>query len=368
MTRKIRLLHITQTLFYGGMERLIADMVRRIDHDRFDVHVLCTTLFGKFSEGLDEVAGLHLARPLTRSSLVWPASLRDDIRKIAPDVVHSHSGIWFKASAAARLAGVKRIVHTEHGRAKPDPWSHRLVDAIGARRTDVVVAVSAPLATQLEHDLRIPHRKIVVVTNGVDTDLHRPVTDDGVVRRELGIPADTPILGSIGRLQPIKGYDVMVEAFAILRARWSGGPPPVLVVGGEGSERPALEQRVREHGLGGAVHLLGWRDDIRSLHASFTLFTMSSHSEGTSVSLLEAMSAGICPVVTDVGANSAVLGEPLRHRLVPAAQPGLLADAWLEALRDADRRCRDAATARTRVVTDFGLDAMVRAYEGIYSS
>lgn len=366
VTRKIRLLHIAQSLFYGGMERLIADMVHRIDRDRFDVHVLCTLRFGRFAEGLDAVAGLHLAQPLNRKSLIWPNTLRDDIRKIAPDVVHTHSGIWYKASAAARMAGVRRIVHTEHGRAKPDPWSHRLVDGIGARRTDVVVAVSAPLAVQLEHDLRIPRHKIVVVPNGVDTDVHRPVTDDGVLRRELGIPADTPVIGSIGRLQPIKGYDVMVEAFAILRAQWPGGTPPALVVGGEGSERPALEQRVREHGLGGAVHLLGWRDDIRTLHSGFTLFTMSSRSEGTSVSLLEAMSAGLCPVVTDVGANGAVLGEPLRHRLVPSEQPAALAAAWLDALRDPVRRCHDAAAARSRVIAEYGLDAMVQAYERIY--
>jgi glycosyltransferase involved in cell wall biosynthesis len=138
-------------------------------------------------------------------------------------------------------------------------------------------------------------------------------------------------------------------------------------VGGEGSERPALEQRVRAHGLSGAVHLLGWRDDIRNLHAGFTLFTMSSRSEGTSVSLLEAMSAGLCPVVTDVGANGAVLGEPLRHRLVPSEQPAALAAAWLDVLRDPVRRCHDAAAARSRVIAEYGLDAMVQAYERIYS-
>jgi glycosyltransferase involved in cell wall biosynthesis len=93
---------------------------------------------------------------------------------------------------------------------------------------------------------------------------------------------------------------------------------------------------------------------------------MSSRSEGTSVSLLEAMSAGLCPVVTDVGGNAAVLGEALRHRLVPAERPDLLAAAWRAALVDPDRREADAIRARERVLEASGLDAMVRAYEALY--
>src|SRR6185436_12649481 len=117
-------------------------------------------------------------------------------------------------------------------------------------------------------------------------------------------------------LEAIKGYDIMVEAFALLRRGWSGPEPPVLVVGGDGTERQELQRRVDELGLDQSIKLLGWRDDIPDLRSAFTLFTMSSRSEGTSVSLLEAMSSGLCLVVTDVGGNADVLGNSLRHRLV----------------------------------------------------
>ena len=129
---------------------------------------------------------------------------------------------------------------------------------------------------------------------------YRPMADTGKLRAELGIAAEVPIIGSVGRLEEIKGYDVMVEAFAILRREWSHGPAPVLVVGGDGTERTRCAEMARTYGLEDSVFLLGWRDDIHDLHSAFTLFTMSSRSEGTSVSLLEAMSAGLCPVVTDV--------------------------------------------------------------------
>jgi glycosyltransferase involved in cell wall biosynthesis len=93
---------------------------------------------------------------------------------------------------------------------------------------------------------------------------------------------------------------------------------------------------------------------------------MSSRSEGTSVSLLEAMSAGLCPVVTDVGGNAAVLGPALRHRLVPPADPEALAMAWRDALVDSDRRTADGAAARQRVKAVYSLEEMVRRYESLY--
>ncbi|HEX5436693.1 MAG TPA: glycosyltransferase [Gemmatimonadaceae bacterium] len=367
MTRRIRVLHIIQNLHYGGMERLLADIIRCTDTERFESHLLALEFLGRFADGLHEHAELHLAQPMSRWSMLRPTSFARDIRCIAPDVVHTHGGIWYKATLAARLADVPRTIHTEHGRQRPDPWNARLLDGLAARRTDVVVAVSETLARQLAATVVGDASRIRVVINGVDTCDYRPRADRGALRRELGLAPDVPIIGSIGRLQRIKGYDIMVEAFALLRGGWSSTPAPVLVLCGDGSERAMLEQLARERGVADAVHFLGWRDDIHELHSAFALFTMSSRSEGTSVSLLEAMSAGLCPIVTDVGGNAAVLGDALRHRLVPAERPEALAAAWSAALEQPAARCEDALRARARVEQAFGLEAMVRAYEALYA-
>ncbi len=366
MNRRVRVLHLIDNLNYGGMERVLADLVQRLDPQRFECHVLGLAYLGRFSEGLEGSATLHVADPMPRSSMLWPRGLVQQIRRIGPDVVHSHSGVWYKGTLAARLAGVRRLVHTDHGRPQPDPWTSRLLDRIAAGRTDVVVAVSAPLAEVLVHRLGIDRRKLTIIHNGVDTARHRPREDSGRVRRELGACVDTPVLGSIGRLEFIKGYDLMLQAFARLRAGWSDGEPPVLCLAGGGSEETRLAAWIARAGLGDSVRLLGWRDDVADLHSSFTLFTLASRSEGTSISLLEAMSAGICPVVTRVGGNADVLGPALAHRLVPPDDPEALAQAWRAALLDPAARMRDAVAARQRVVDGFGLDAMVRAYEGLY--
>ena len=368
MRKRTRVLHIIQNLNYGGMERLLADIVRRADRDAFESHVLVLQYLGRYAEGLNDFATLHIAAPLSRLSMLHPTSLIRHISEIGPDVVHTHSGVWYKASLAARRAGVPLLVHTEHGRQTPDPWLARMVDRLASRRTDIVVAVSDVLARQLAATVLSRRRQVTVVYNGVDADLFRPQPDTGTLRKELGLGPAVPIIGSVGRLERVKGYDVMIEAFAKLRALESPAAAAVLVLGGEGSERPHLQALSERLGVGRAVHFLGWRDDIHDLHSAFSVFTLASRSEGTSVSLLEAMSAGLCPVVTDVGGNGMILGERLRHRLVPVGDPEALAAAWIDALTACARRTTDGAAARARVNESFRLDTMVATYERLYQT
>jgi glycosyltransferase involved in cell wall biosynthesis len=366
MSRRLRVLHIVENLNYGGMERLISDMARHLDATRFEMHILALGYLGHFSEGLEGCAVLHTARAQARWSMLYPSTLAHDIRRIAPDIVHTHSGLWYKVGLAARMAAVPVVVYTDHGRQVPDPWMNKVIDGFASRRTDVVVAVSQRLSEQMR---KIVHDagRVRVIPNGVDTETYLPRTDDYVLRRELGIAPDAQIIGSIGRLEVVKGYEVMVEAFVKLLETWTGTPRPVLVLVGDGSERPALERAADAAGCRGAIHFLGWRSDMATCHRAFTLFTMSSHSEGTSVSLLEAMSAGLCPIVTNVGGNRAVLSDALQHRLVASGRPDALAVAWREALTNPEQRVIDAHAARQRVVQEFSLDIMVRQYESLYA-
>lgn len=364
--RRIRVVHLVNNLNFGGMERIIAEMVRRTDPTRFELHVLAFEYLGHFSEGLDAHASLHTVGPMSRLSLAWPAALARKLRAIGPDVAHVHSGVWLKSVRAAAVARVARVVYTDHGRQHPDPWLNRWIDRQASRGTDVVVAVSEALRTYLQSFVADPDR-VVLVRNGVDTDQYAPRSDDGSVRRELGLDAGDPLIGSVGRLERVKGYEIMVAAFAQLMREWDGPGRPALVVVGDGSERDALERDARLAGIADRIAFRGWRSDIERHLAEFDLFTMSSHSEGTSVSLLEAMSSGLCPVVTRVGGNSAVLGAALAHRLVPPADPAALAGAWRDAYAHPDRRLDDAVRARQRVLDEYSLGAMVSRYEALYA-
>lgn len=366
MSRPPRVLHVIQNLNYGGMERLVADLVHTLA-DRVESHVLTLQYVGRFGQGLGDVATLHHVTPRRGYSMIWPRALANTIAAIAPDVVHTHGGVWYKASLAARIARVPQVMHTDHGRVIPDPWVARVLDRRAARRTDVVVAVSHRLGDHLARHIVRGSAPVRVIENGVDSKQFSPRPDDGGLRQELGLAAATPIIGSVGRLEAVKGYDVMLEAFRRLLELGGAGAAPVLVIAGNGSERHGLERVVVSAGLRDRVHLLGWRDDIHQLHRAFTLFTMASRSEGTSVSLLQAMGAGLCPVVTDVGGNRRVLGSDLSHRLVPAGDCVALSRAWEEALVAPERRERDGTAARRRVLDAFTLEAMADAYARLYT-
>jgi glycosyltransferase involved in cell wall biosynthesis len=349
------------------MERVIADLITHTDPSRFDLHLLCLDYLGRFSKGLEGAARLHVAPRMSALSMLRPAGLARATRSIAPDIVHTHSGVWYKGSLAARSAGVRHVVHTEHGRRHPDPLADRIFDGLAARRTEMVVGVSERLAQELPGALRIRPEKVVCIPNGIDADLFRPRPDTGKLRRELGLSPNTVIIGSIGRLEPIKAYDVMIDAFARFLAT-DVGKDAHLVIGGEGTARAVLEARSQRLSITSRVHLPGWRDDVHDLLSAFSLFTMSSRSEGTSISLLEAMSAGLAPVVTDVGGNRAVLGPSLSDCLVPSGQAEGLAAEWIRTLETPDCRRVRGELARRRVVERFGAATTAAAYENLYIS
>ena len=362
LPKRVRVLHVTVNVDYGGMQRVLSDLVRHVDKTRFESHVLALQPLGRYGREVARDAELHPGPAMSRLSLLRPASLAATIAKLRPDVVHTHSGVWYKGARAARLAGVRRIVHTEHGR-QPEGLINRFLDRRATRLTDAVVAVSQPLRTYLCDRLRVRESRIVVVRNGVDTATFRPTAPSGALRSQLGLRPDQPIVGSIGRLEPVKGYEVVIEAFGKVCSK-TRDDAPVLVIAGEGSARPSLEALIDRLGLRDRVFLLGWRDDAVDLYAHFRCFVMGSWSEGTSISLVEAMSCGLPPAVTAVGGNPDVLGPELAQQMAPPGDTAALATR-IEGLLNGEAT-RVGRAARGQAEANFGLAQMVRQYEEIY--
>lgn len=364
VTRPIRIAHLIQNLNYGGMERVLHSLGRHLPAHGFEVHIVVLEYLGRFAEELEGVT-FHQVPPMGRLSLLHPGELIATLRQVAPDVVHSHSGVWLKVSRAAHVARVPVMVHTEHGRPDPVPLADRIIDNCASRMTDAVIAVSEPLAQVLRRQVMHDPAKLTVIRNGVDTRRLAQPVDRAALRQQLGIPVAAPVIGSIGRLEPVKNYPLALRALARLELP-SELEPPLLVLVGDGSERPALEQEAARLGIGDRVRFLGWRDDAERIYPAFDIFTLTSTSEGTSISLLEAMSSGVCPVVTDVGGNRAVLGPALEPLLVPDNDDATLAQRWREYLSDAGSRSDRARQAQQRVREAFSLEHMVEQHATLY--
>ena len=240
---------------------------------------------------------------------------------------------------AALRSGV-RVIFTEHGRFHPDrhSWKRRLLNPALARATDEIVAISDATRDALVHHEWLPRRRIRLIYNGVTPPVRKARACPSV-RERLGIDGAALVLGTISRLDPIKNQAMMLDALAAVRRRH---PDCVLILAGDGPERDALERRVVELELDGAVFFTGFVSDIAAHLDAIDVFLLTSWSEGTSMTLLEAMSFGKPVVATRVGGNVEILEEGRSALLIDAGDVPALSAA-VERLADDAGRCASAS-------------------------
>jgi glycosyltransferase involved in cell wall biosynthesis len=275
------------------------------------------------------------------------------LRRDRPGIVHTHtSKAGFVGRLGARLAGVPAIVHQPHGHIFYGYYGRAVtafyvaLERIAARWSDRLV-----MLTDREIDehlaLGIGRRpQFVTVPSGVPTaELRARAPDRETARRALGLPADAFVVAAIGRLVPVKGFDVLVEAMPALRAAVPGS---LAIVVGDGPEEGALSRLVERLGVRGHVRLHGPSAEVVSVLAAADVLAAPSRNEGMGRSLVEAMALGIPVVGTTVGGIPTVVGDDEAGRLVPADDAAALAAALIDLGRDETVRAKVAAVARER--------------------
>jgi len=185
---------------------------------------------------------MALAGPEHRSSA------RRSLREHPVDVVHTHNAEpFFDGTLGAALAGVRTVVHTEHGRAWSDtPWRWRIVEHILSHYAYRIVAVSDDSARALRKWEKIPQRKLVTIPNGIDGSRYDVSIDVLEKRRALGVPGDARVIGYASRLEPEKNLELLVRALPSIVAK---EPKAFLLVAGDGSQRRRLERLASELGI-----------------------------------------------------------------------------------------------------------------------
>jgi len=227
---------------------------------------------------------------------------------------------------------------------------------------DRFVTVSQDLGTWLVRDVRIPARKVTTIANGVDLSRFGNIGRMDA-RARLGLPLDRPVVGTVGRLDPVKDQAGLIESFSLLR---SGHPDAILIVVGEGVCRQALETRVVDLGLRERVRLMGERRDIPDVLAAMDVFALPSIAEGMSNTMLEAMASGLPVVATRVGGNSELIDNGVTGTLVGPGDRSALAEAIGGYLDDPTRGVLHGKAARQRALSRFDLTRMVQGYTDLY--
>jgi glycosyltransferase involved in cell wall biosynthesis len=354
-----------QDLETGGLERLVAETTLGMDHDRFSVEVCCFDSLGGFTEQLQAngIAVTLVQRDQTKYDKFYPFRLAKFFRQRQPDILQLHSGTFFPGAIAGWLARVPAKLYTDHGRALIESRFRLRTDYLAGMVIDKIIAVSAELEQYLLEVVKLPKKKTVTILNGVNTEHFCPGVASDKLKAELGLPLDARIVGTVGRLDSIKDQQSMIKAIELVRSQI---PKAALVIVGTGPLADTLEKQVAEANLQGVVVLAGERSDITETLRLFEIFVLSSLSEGTSISLLEAMASGIAPVVTNVGGNPSVVTHDHDGLITEPGEPQQLADAIIRLLRDEPNRTRLARQAVKRVEDNFSLHSMIDNYTNTY--
>jgi len=379
-SRRIRVLRLFSRLNIGGPAIHVILTTAGLDPKRYDSLLVVgreEDREGNFLN-LAEAKGIPLRIIPTFGRRIDP--LRDLItlvslfrlmRRERPDIVHTHTA---KAGAlgrvAARLAGVPVVVHTFHGSvfdgyfgpsvARFFQWIERIL-ALG---TDTIVAVSERVAADLAERKIAPRKKIEVVPLGLELGRFQDVQQRrGELRRELGVPPRARLVGSVGRLVAIKDLGTLLRSMVQLSATQ---PDAILLVVGDGPDRPALEMEAERLGLGSRARFLGFRDDLERIYADLDVAVNCSLNEGTPVALIEAMASGVPVLATAVGGTPDLLDEGRLGRLVPPGDPNALARALAESLSGGDDSAEKAAFARRSVLQRFSLERLLGDLDRLY--
>lgn len=281
------------------------------------------------------------------------------LRRRGVEVVHTHNPqALIYAAPAARLVGA-RLVHTKHGEAM-DLGRRMWMRRGAAYLAHAFVSVSERTEAFAREQKEAPPARLVVIDNGVDIARYAPSPERRLRAREaLGLSPDAPVVGTVGRLQPVKDHGTLLRALARCPEQTQ------LVLVGEGPEGPSLERLAEELSIAGRVHFIGYRDDVPDLYPAFDLFVMSSRTEGLPLVMVEAMASGVAVVSTAVGGIPDVLADGAGE-LVPAEDAEALATAMSALLDDEQRRGRVAAEGLARAVERYSLVEMARRYAELY--
>ncbi len=373
----MRIAHIITRMDWGGSP----DIVRLLFQGLEARGAQCTLITGptdypgvRTREFLERIhARLLVVEELQRQpqgykDIVACRKLTRLLRQGEFDIVHTHTA---KAGAlgriSARLAGVKHVVHSPHGHN-----FYGYFNFVFSRCIAVTERALAPLAevlvvqTQLEKEDYICYAgvdpgRIRVIPQGIEPAPGSP--DIPAIRRSLGIPAGNQVVGTVSRLEPVKGIQFLILAAGrLVRTR----PQVSFVVAGDGSQAELLRAMVSRDNLGAYFIFTGWREDARQLMPAFDLLVQPSLNESVGMVLLEAQAAGVPVIATRVGGIPETIDEGHTGLLVAPADAQGLALSMQELLADPVRRAAMAAQARSRVGQHFLVSRMIESHAQLY--
>ncbi|MBK8014235.1 MAG: TIGR03088 family PEP-CTERM/XrtA system glycosyltransferase [Deltaproteobacteria bacterium] len=375
MHRPIHVVHVVHRFAPGGMENVFVQLINGLPHDDFRHTIVALTqadpVFLRRIERSD-VEIIALDKQPGQPYRIYPRFFAL-LKRLRADVFHSGNLAALDMTPVAAAAAIPRRVHAEHGWDVHDPegrnWKYILVRKAYRRFVHDYVTVSKQLYTYVRHRVGVEDSRVHLIPNGVDTMRFHPR-----MASDIEQPNDYPfqrrdhlVVGTVGRLEPIKNQRLLLDAFAaVLRSAPADSERLRLALVGSGPLTEALKRHAVNVGISERVWWAGTRDDVPEILRAFDVFVLPSLAEGTSCTLQEAMATGLPIIATHVGGNSDLLGEGAFGTLVPSGDVTTLANAIRGTLSSLPASSK-GPSAREEVVRRYSLTQMIERYRVLFS-
>lgn len=369
MAQPLRILHITYDMGIGGTEQVIKNLITGANTSEVAHHLCCIeSPLGPWGKTL-QASGIPVfsfnRKPKLDRKLI--ANIRRIIKGNKIQIVHAHQYTPFTYGFFASRGTGAKLIFTEHGRFYPDSSSRkrRLVNRALFPFVDKVTAISEATKQAMVQYEVIPAKQIEVIYNGIHAITPTSTEDQQALRNELGIPEHALIFGTIARFDTIKNQTLMIRGFAKALNTHSNIR---LVLVGDGPERETLAQLVDELDLQDAVHFTGYQPEPKRYINLFDAFLLTSLSEGTSMTLLEAMSVGKPCIASNAGGNPEIVSHEKTGLIFPSENEPELVNAMNRLIADEALRARFSAEAIGTFDARFTAAVMQKRFMAIYKS
>lgn len=362
-----RVLQLIGGFTSGGAEIVLVNLVNALTEDgEFEV-VVSAREGGPLTQLISPTVPVTLIPKRRTVDLRYLVRLVSLLRKERIQLVHSHMfGNNLYGFLAASIAEIP-IVQTLHGMDELRSSLRILAYRRMARRVPWFVSVSQSLSVRFLEAVPAARSKMRRIYNGIPMPRPRTPAEVAAKRRELGLPAEARVVGCIGNVKPIKGYEILFQAAAEILAKQ---PQTVFLIAGLFSESSPYEKGLLplldELGIRDQVKFLGFRKDIPDLLALMDVFVLPSMMEGHPIALLEAMAMGRPVIATAAGGIPEVIRSGETGLLVPSRDPAALRDAILFLLDDQARAAELGTNGQAVVQREFSVARMVKAYTTLY--
>ncbi len=363
---KVKILHITFNMGIGGTEQVIRQIIENSDYNKFQHEILCIDgMIGAVGKGL-QAKGINIEsvqrNPGTDLKLV--RFIHRYVKHHKVDVLHCHQYTPYFYGVLGALLTRAKVIFTEHGRFYPDRhhFKRRFINPLLVLATAHITVISKSTAEAVAKYEYINPKKIKVIYNGIrKVEAENKTRDD--LLSELELPDNFRYIGTISRLEPIKNQSMMINAFSQLRKAM---PECKLIIIGDGAKMSDLKNQAKSLGLEQAIIFTGFLDNPQRFIQLFDVFLLSSFSEGTSMTLLEAMSLSKPCVVTDVGGNPEVVSDGVTGIVVKSDDTDNFASAILGLLQNETRRTALGTEALRCFKKKFSVEKMISGYQSLY--